>query len=146
MPLDLFSGRSSVQTNVYVFQVGKAHQKDDVVKFVDFSYDGYKRGNRKKAKNQNVNLRDDGTAKQRYEELVKVVNCNGTPKLYYLREQDYYEGYIDPKNGADWNQSAPIDIVPTLDDFRHTVSDFLAWKVADLIKNQPEKEDGLGKL
>lgn len=146
MPLDLFSGRSSVQTNIYVFQVGKAHRKDDVVKFIDFSYDGYKRGNRKKAKNQDVNLRDDGTAKKRYEELVRIVNGNGTPKLQYLCEQDYYEGYIDPENGADWNQSAPIDIVPTLNDFRRTVADYLAWKVSDLIKNQPEKGDNLGKL
>ncbi|MBO6256066.1 MAG: N-6 DNA methylase, partial [Bacteroidaceae bacterium] len=146
MPLDLFSGRSSVQTNIYVFQVGKAHRKDDVVKFIDFSYDGYKRGNRKKAKNQDVNLRDDGTAKKRYEELVRIVNGNGTPKLQYLREQDYYEGYIDPENGTDWNQSAPIEIVPTLNDFRRTVADYLAWKVSDLIKNQPEKVDGLGKL
>jgi len=84
--------------------------------------------------------------KKRYEELVRIVNGNGTPKLQYLREQDYYEGYIDPENGADWNQSAPIDIVPTLNDFRRTVADYLAWKVSDLIKNQPEKGDGLGKL
>ena len=146
MPLDLFFGRSDVQTYIYVFQVGKTHQKDDIVKFIDFSYDGYKRGNRKKAKNQNVNLRDDGTAKQRYEELVKVVHSNGTPVLHFLRPQDYYQGHIDPENGADWNQSAPIDTFPTLNDFRHTVSDYLAWKVADLIKKQPEKEDGLGKI
>lgn len=36
MPIDLFVGKSSVQTNVYVFRVGEAHQKDDVVKFIDF--------------------------------------------------------------------------------------------------------------
>lgn len=41
MPIDLFIGKSSVQTNVYVFRVGEAHQKDDVVKFIDFSNDGY---------------------------------------------------------------------------------------------------------
>lgn len=34
MPIDLFIGKSSVQTNVYVFRVGEAHQKDDVVKFM----------------------------------------------------------------------------------------------------------------
>jgi type I restriction-modification system DNA methylase subunit len=48
MPLDLFIGKSSVQTNVYVFRIGEAHQKDDVVKFIDFSNDGYKRTDRKK--------------------------------------------------------------------------------------------------
>ncbi len=41
MPIDLFIGKSSVQTNVYVFRVGEAHQKDDTVKFIDFSVDGY---------------------------------------------------------------------------------------------------------
>lgn len=49
MPIDLFVGKSSVQTNIYVFRVGEAHQKDDVVKFIDFSNDGYTRTNRKKA-------------------------------------------------------------------------------------------------
>ena len=32
MPIDLFMGKSNVQTHVYVFRVGEAHQKDDVVK------------------------------------------------------------------------------------------------------------------
>ena len=36
MPIDLFIGKSSVQTNIYVFRVGEAHKKDDVVKFIDF--------------------------------------------------------------------------------------------------------------
>ena len=144
MPLDLFGNKSSVQTYIYVFQVGIAHKRENTVKFINFSYDGYKRANRKKVKNSNVNLRDDGTAKQRYEELVKVVHSNGTPKLHYI--QDYYEGYIDPENGADWNQSAPMESFPTLDDFRRTVGNYLAWKVSDFIKNQPEQEDGLGKI
>ncbi len=39
-------------------------------------------------------------------------------KLKYLAETDYYEGTIDPDNGADWNQSAPIDTKPTLQDFK----------------------------
>lgn len=48
MPIDLFIGKSSVQTNIYVFRVGEAHQKDDTVKFIDFSVDGYTRTNRKR--------------------------------------------------------------------------------------------------
>ena len=32
MPIDLFIGKSSVQTNIYVFRVGEAHQKDDVIR------------------------------------------------------------------------------------------------------------------
>lgn len=68
-PVDLFIGKSSVQTNIYVFRVGEAHQKDDIVKFIDFSNDGYKRSNRKKSM-ANVNLKDVDRAKERYQELI----------------------------------------------------------------------------
>ena len=122
MPIDLFIGKSSVQTNVYVFRVGEAHQKDDTVKFIDFSVDGYTRTNRKKA---SCNLRDTDHAKERYAEIVDLVRF-GKSKLNIFTEKEYYEGKIDPNNGADWNQTAPIDTKPTLDDFKKTVSDYLA--------------------
>ena len=141
MPIDLFIGKSSVQTNIYVFRVGEAHQKDDVVKFIDFSNDGYTRSNRKKASN---NLRDTDHAKERYQEVVDLVRF-GKSKLCLFSEKEYYEGTIDPENGADWNQTAPIDAKPTLDDFKKTVSDYLAWEVSNLLKNQDYGDNGLGK-
>ena len=141
MPIDLFLGKSSVQTNVYVFRVGEAHQKDDVVRFIDFSVDGYTRTNRKKA---SVNLRDTDHAKERYAELVDLVRF-GKGKLNYYTEKEYYEGTIDPDNGADWNQTAPIDTKPTLEDFKKTVSDYLAWEVSNLLKNQDTEDERLGK-
>ncbi|MCH5260217.1 MAG: N-6 DNA methylase [Lachnospiraceae bacterium] len=141
MPIDLFLGKSSVQTNIYVFRVGEAHQKDDIVKFIDFSVDGYTRSNRKKA---SVNLRDTDHAKERYAEVVDLVRF-GKSKLHYYTEKEYYEGTIDPQNGADWNQTAPIDTKPTLEDFKKTIRDYLAWDVSNLIKNQKEEEDRLGK-
>ncbi len=143
MPTDLFIGKSSVQTQIYVFRVGEAHQKDDTVKFIDFSNDGYKRTDRKKAA---VNLRDLGDAKARYAELVDLVRF-GKSKLRIFTEKEYYEGRIDPGNGSDWNQSAPIDMRPTLSDFKKTVADYLAWEVSNLIKKQDSAEEGydLGK-
>lgn len=141
MPIDLFIGKSSVQTYIYVFRVGEAHQKDDIVKFIDFSYDGYTRTNRKKA---SVNLKDTDHAKARYQEVVDLVRF-GKSKLHYLSEQDYYEGNIDPESGCDWNQSAPIDITPTLSDFKKTVADYLAWEVSNLLKNQTMGDESLGK-
>ena len=141
MPLDLFIGKSSVQTNIYVFKVGEPHEKDETVKFIDFSDDGYTRTNRKKASN---NLKDTGNARGRYEELVQLVRF-GKKKLNIFSEKEYYEGTIDPKNGADWNQSAPIDTKPTLDDFKKTVSDYLAWEVSNLLKRQNKEDDTLGK-
>ena len=141
MPVDLFIGKSSVQTQVYVFRVGEAHQRDDVVKFIDFSNDGYKRTNRKKA---SVNLRDADRAKERYAELVDLVRY-GKSKLSIFTENEYYEGKIDPKNGVDWNQSAPVDTRPDLADFKKTIADYLAWEVSNLLKNQSEGGNRLGK-
>lgn len=82
MPIDLFIGKSSVQTNIYVFRVGEAHQKDDIVRFIDFSSDGYTRSNRKKAA---VNLRDTDNARQKYQEVVNLVR-NGRAALHYIEE------------------------------------------------------------
>ena len=141
MPIDLFIGKSSVLTNIYVFRVGEAHQKDDVVKFIDFSNDGYTRSDRKKA---TKNLFDTDRAKERYQEVVDLVRF-GKTKLNILSEKEYYEGHIDPENGNDWNQTAPIETKPNLDDFKKTVNDYLAWEVSTLLKNQSMESDCLGK-
>ena len=143
MPIDLFIGKSSVQTQIYVFRVGEAHKADDVVRFIDFSEDGYKRANRRKAKS-GVNLRNVGHALERYQEVADLVRY-GAKKLHYLSESDFYEGTVDPLAGDDWNQSAPIDITPTLDDFKKTVSDYLAWEVSNILKRSNREDERLGK-
>lgn len=140
MPDDLFIGKSSVQTRVYVFKVNEKHQKDEMVKFIDFSNDGYTRTNRKKASN---NLKDTNQAKERYEELVNLVRF-GKSKLNIFTEAEYYENTINPENGADWNQSAPIDTTPTIADFKKTVGDYLAWEVGNILK-QKSKDEPSGK-
>ena len=131
MPTDLFIGKSSVQTNIYVFRVGEPHEKNFPVKFIDFSNDGYKRTNRKKSRQ---NLQDIDHAAERYEELVNLVKF-GRSQLKFFSENDYYEGIIDPASGKDWNQSKPIDTRPKLEDFKKTVSDFLAFEVTNILKN-----------
>lgn len=140
MPNDLFVGKASVQTYIYVFRVGERHDTKHVVKFIDFSNDGYKRSNRKKS---SANLKDLGDAKARYQEVVDLVHF-GKSKLSIFTEDEYYENTIDPNNGADWNQCAPIDTTPTLADFKKTVADYLAWEVSNLLQNQ-EEDENLGK-
>jgi len=135
MPVDIFIGKSSVQTNIYVFKVGEPHKAKMKVKFIDFSNDGYTRSNRKKASN---NLKDSHQAKERYEELVNLVEF-GDDELEIFTKKEYYEGNIDPLNGADWNQSAPIDTKPTLEDFKKTVSDYLSWEVSSILKQRGEE-------
>lgn len=141
MPINLFIGKSNVQTNIYVFRVGEAHQKDDVVKFIDFSNDGYTRSDLKKA---SKNLFDTDRAKERYQEIVDLVRF-GKSKLSIFTEKEYYEGHINPESGNDWNQTVPIDTKPTLDDFKETVKDYLAWEVSMLMKNQSSEDECLGK-
>lgn len=141
MPINLFIGKSNVQTNIYVFRVGEAHQKDDVVKFIDFSNDGYTRSDCKKA---SKNLFDTDRAKERYQEIVDLVRF-GKSKLSIFTEKEYYEGHINPESGNDWNQTVPIDTKPTLDDFKETVKDYLAWEVSMLMKNQSSEDECLGK-
>lgn len=141
MPVDIFIGKASVQTNIYVFKVNEKHHKDEMVKFIDFSNDGYTRTNRKKTSN---NLKDTNQAKQRYEELVNLVRF-GKSKLNIFTNKEYHEATIDPKNGADWNQLAPQDEKPTLQDFKKTVSDYLAWEVSTILKQQNIEDRGLGK-
>lgn len=141
MPNDLFIGKSSVQTNIYVFRINETHKKDDIVKFIDFSNDGYTRTNRKKA---SCNLRDTNYAKERYEELVGLVRF-GKSKLKIFTEKEYYEGNIDPENGADWNQLPPTETKPTLADFKKSVSDYLAWEVSNMLKMPKSEDERLGK-
>ena len=141
---DIFCGKASVQTAIYVFRVGEPHDTQQVVKFIDFSNDGYSRQNRKKS-SQSVNLRDTDNAKDRYDEIVKLVrygrgvnDCN----LHYFKDC-YIEDYIT-LTGTDWtySQHRKIDTRPTPEDFRRVVKDYLAWRVGEIIKNE---EDSLGK-
>lgn len=144
MPSDLFIGKSNVQTYIYVFKVNERHHKDEAVKFIDFANDGYTRTNRKKA-SKNLNLKDTNQAKDRYEELVNLVRF-GKSKLNIFNDKEYYENTIDPKNGADWNQTAPIDTKPTLQDFKKTTSDYLVWEVSNILKQQNTEDKSSGKV
>lgn len=142
---DIFCGKASVQTAIYVFNVGVPHNVDSLVRFIDFSKDGYTRTNRKKS-SQSVNLRDTDNAKARYDEIVKLVrvgkgknDCN----LHYFKD-NYVEDYIT-LDGNDWTykQHQIIDTAPTYDDFYKVVSDYLSWRVSEVIKSK--SEDNLGK-
>lgn len=141
MPSDLFAGKSSVQTAIYVFEVGKAHNVKQMVKFIDFSSDGYTRAARKKAK-ASTNLKDTDNAKARYEELINVV-LYGSGYLHYYK--DFYIEDTINLEGRDWtySQHKKIDTTPTLQDFKKCVSEYLAWEVSNVLKNQNSMQGGL---
>ncbi len=137
MPAALFIGKSGVQTGIYVFDVGKPHNVEKLVKFIDFSNDGYTRQSRRKS-SQAVNLKDTGNAKARYEELVKLVVCGigkNDKNLNYLKN-NYIEDYIT-LNGDDWtySQHKKIDKKTKKEDFVKIVSDFLSWQISNGLRN-----------
>ena len=144
MPIDLFIGKSSVQTAIYLFEVGVPHNIGNYVTFVDFSNDGYARMNRKKSSSK-VNLRDVDNVKERYAELVDIVLNRKTKTDYYTTENGLLVKDTITLNGNDWTygQHCKIDTVPTEADFRKTVSDYLSWKIGTLIKGEGETEDFL---
>lgn len=131
---DIFCGKAGVQTAVYVFDVGVPHDINKLVKFIDFSNDGYARQNRKKS-SANVNLRDTGNAKERYQEIVDIVLGNQKQTHYF--DDCVIEDTIG-LDGNDWtySQHKKIDTTPTEEDFRNTVKDYLAWKVSNILKQE----------
>ena len=142
MPADIFIGKSSVQTAIYVFKVGEKHEEKQLVKFIDFTNDGYKRSSRKKAK-ASTNLRNVDHATERYQELVDLVKF-GKGELNHFTENEYIEDKISVSGdnaGCDWNftQHKKIDTKPSLADFKKTVADYLAWEVSQLLKKEGEQ-------
>lgn len=142
MPSDLFNGKASVQTAIYLFKVNRPHEEDDVVTFIDFSEDGYSRQNRKKS-TQKVNLRNTDHALERYDEVAAI--CMGKkPKTNYYSESN---GLVIKDSisldGTDWtfNQHKKIDTTPTEEDFKKTVADYLAWKVSSILRGEVINND-----
>lgn len=131
---DIFCGKAGVQTAVYVFDVGIPHDINKLVKFIDFSNDGYTRQNRKKS-SANVNLRDTNNAKERYQEIVDIVLGNQKQTHYF--DDCVIEDTIG-LDGNDWtySQHKKIDTTPTEEDFRNTVKDYLAWKISNILKQE----------
>ena len=86
---DIFCGKSSVQTAIYVFEVGHPHPEKKRVKFIDFTNDGYARQSRKKS-SQEVNLKDTGNAAARYKEIVDIVLDCEPETEYYTKENGLY--------------------------------------------------------
>jgi len=126
---DIFKGKAGVQTAIYVLDVGIPHDEKKIVKFIDFSNDGYSRGNRKKS-SIGVNLKNIDHATERYNEVVDLV-LYGREHLNYLTESEYIEDTISLK-GDDWTfaQHEKIDIVPKEEDFEKTLENYLIWKAS----------------
>lgn len=132
MPVDLFQPMAGVQTSIYVFQAGTPHNFDKTVKFIDFRNDGYKRTSR--------SLQEIDSPDERYQDIVKIYRAGHKAKVHaglWDIEAVYTEDFITD-SGDDWNfdQHKKVDTKPTLQDFKKTVSDYLAWEVSEILKKE----------
>ncbi len=132
---DIFKGKAGVQTAIYVFDVGTPHNEKQIVKFIDFSNDGYTRQNRKKS-SQDANLKNTDNAIERYEEIINLV-LYGKAYLHYFSEDEYIEDTISLE-GNDWtfSQHIKFNTIPTEDDFRNTIKEYLGWKVSAVLRGE----------
>ena len=136
---DIFKGKAGVQTAIYVFDVGKPHSEKQVVKFIDFSNDGYTRQNRKKS-SQDANLKNTDHAIERYNEIVNLV-LYGKAYLEYFTEDEYFEDTISLE-GNDWTfaQHRKINTIPSEKEFSETVKNYLSWKLTEILKGDGDYE------
>lgn len=137
MPAGLFGNKASVSVYVFVFEIGRPHEEDDVVTFIDFSEDGYSRQNRKKS-TQEVNLRNTDHADERYAEVEAIVLGKKPKTNYYSEANGKVVRDTVTLNGDDWlfTQHQKIDTRPTEEDFKKTVANYLAWKVGAILKGE----------
>lgn len=131
MPIDLFNPMAGVQTSIYVIEhTGKKHDYSKQVKFIDFRNDGYKRTKR------GINEIDNPT--QRYKDIVEIykngITANVSTDLWDLHKQVVMD--VISNKGNDWNfdQHQKIDTIPTTDDFKKTISDYLNWEVSKVLR------------
>lgn len=131
MPTDLFQPMAGVQTSIYIFEVNKPHDYEQTVKFIDFRNDGYKRTSRA--------LQETDNPTKRYQDIIKIYKAGRNAKVEanWNLDEVYIEDFISP-SGADWNfdQHKTINTKPTLEDFKKTVGDYLAWEVSNILKQK----------
>lgn len=133
----MFGGKSTVQTAIYVFQVARPHEEDDIVTFIDFSNDGYTRLSRKKS-TQEVNLQNTDHALERYAEVEAIVLGKKPKTSYYTEANGLVIKDTITLNGDDWifTQHQTVDDLPSEDDFKSAVENYLAWKVSAILKGE----------
>lgn len=132
MPVDLFQPSAGVQTSIYIFEVGKKHNfQNDIVKFIDFRNDGYKRTKRGIAENDHPT--------ERYQDILLIYkmgkNASKNPNFHaelWNLEDIYIEDMID-KSGNDWNfeKHQKINTMPREEDFIKVVEEYLLWELAN---------------
>lgn len=142
MPVDLFQPMAGVQTSIYVIEhTGKEHDYSKQVKFINFKNDGYKRTKR--------GIQEIDNPIQRYNDVLEIfkngITANVSTELWDIKHQVVMDLISDKGNDWNFDKHLKIDTKPTLEDFKKTVSDYLAWEVSNILKQQNGDKERLGK-
>lgn len=138
---DIFCGKSTVQTAIYVFQVARAHEIDDIVTFIDFSNDGYSRLSRKKS-TQEVNLQNVDHAEERYAEIEAIILGKKTKTDYYSEKNGLVIKDTISLSGDDWTyaQHKKNDTLPDISDFKNVIGEYMKWKISKALDEGMKNE------
>lgn len=136
MPMDLFEPNATVQTSIYVFEAGTPHNYDyDIVKFINFSNDGYKRTERI--------ISEIDNPIERYSDLYilyklgfNAIHNEKFHKELWNIDEVYCEDTIS-NTGKDWNFEHHIkyDTRLKVNDYEETIGNHLAWNIKNQINN-----------
>ncbi|MCM1125876.1 MAG: N-6 DNA methylase [Lachnospiraceae bacterium] len=137
MPMDLFEPNATVQTSIYIFKAGTPHNFDyDIVKFIDFRNDGYKRTERC--------IKEIDYPTERYQDIYLVYklgfnavkNSEFHSELWDLKKV-YCEDTIS-KKGDDWNFEKHIEISnkPEEKSYLSSIDHHLSWDIENWILTQ----------
>lgn len=121
MPADLFVPNAIVQTSIYIFKAGTPHNFEyDIVKFIDFRNDGYKRTERC--------IKEIDSPTERYSDIYliyklgkKAIKNKAFHADLWDLDHTYAEDTITP-DGNDWNADRHIEISTIPKDFQYTES------------------------
>jgi len=131
MPVDLFNPMAGVQTSIYVLEhTGKPHDYKKQVKFIDFRNDGYKRTKR--------GIYEIDNPMQRYKDILEIykngVTADVSSDLWNIKQQVVMDVITDKGNDWNFDQHQKIETIPTIDDFKKTISDYLSWEVSNILR------------
>ena len=134
MPADLFIPNAIVQTSIYIFKAGTPHNYNyDLVKFIDFRNDGYKRTERC--------IKEIDSPSERYSDIYLIYKLgkhaikhkNFHSELWDL-DNIYTEDTIT-ENGNDWNADRHIEIstIPKEIDYENSLKHTFSWDAVQKI-------------
>lgn len=136
MPADLFIPNAIVQTSIYIFKAKRPHDfEHDIVKFIDFRNDGYKRTKRI--------IKEIDNPSDRYNDIYLIYklgknavrNESFHANLWNL-DKVYCEDTISEK-GDDWNFEKHIQhvTVPTEEEFTSALKKTESWNISHIINS-----------